>query len=72
MTKETIKRHLISLGLTFVATFFLYVGLMIKDDAFIFTTTALQGIFVGGVIAATRAIAKVIYEICYDLLSVKK
>ena len=72
MTKENIKRHLISLGITFVASFFLVVGFQLSDPNFVFTIVAIKAVVLSGLIAATRAVAKIVYEICYNLLSTKE
>lgn len=69
MTKEALKRHLISLAITFVATFFLVMSFEISDPAFVFTATSLKVLALSALIAGARAVAKIIYEIAYSLLS---
>lgn len=67
-----IKRHLVSAGITFVATFFLVVGFELSSPDFVFTKVALQTVAVSALVAGTRALAKVIYECSLELLSKKK
>ena len=72
MKKNTLKRHLISSGITFVATFFLVVSFAIGSDDFVFSKSSFVALVISGLIAGTRAVAKIIYEIAYNLLSSKK
>lgn len=65
------KDHLISAGITFVATFFLVMSFTISDVNFAWTKESIQATIVAAVIAATRSLAKVIYELCYQLLKKK-
>jgi hypothetical protein len=69
--KNNIKRHLISLAITFVATFLLVVCFQISSDEFVFSKTSLVALALSGLIAGTRAVAKIIYELAYNLLSSK-
>lgn len=72
MTKENIKRHLISLVLTFLATFFLVVGFEMADPNFVFSAVSIKIVALAGLIAGARAVAKIVYEISYNYLSPKK
>ena len=71
LTKDTIKRHLISLAITFFATFLLVVSGAVMSPDFDFTKDAILGIIAGGLVAGARAIAKVIYEVVYDIAQTK-
>lgn len=72
MTMNTFYRHLISAGITFVATFFLVAGLAISQENFILSKEALVLVAVSAMTAAARALGKIVYEFCYTLLSAKK
>jgi hypothetical protein len=72
MTMKTFYRHLISAGITFIATFFLVVGFAISQDTFVFSKDALMAVIASAMAAAARALGKIIYELCYTLLSAKK
>ncbi len=72
MIKENIKRHLISATITFLATFFLVVAFALKDDTFVITKTSIQAVLFSGIVAGVRAVSKVVYELCYSLLSTKE
>lgn len=67
-----IKRHLVSLGITFVATFFLVMSFEISDPDFVFSAISIRALAMSALIAGARAVAKIVYELCYDLLSKKK
>jgi hypothetical protein len=43
----------------------------IADPNFVFTTDSLKALMISSLIAGARAVAKVIYEISYNLLSNK-
>lgn len=62
-TKEAIKRHAISLGITFISSFFLIVGFQISNPDFVFTTDAIRSVALAGLISATRAVGKLVYEL---------
>lgn len=70
--KTTFKEHLISAVITFVATFFLMMSLMISDANFTWSKESFQALVVACAISATRTVAKIIYELCSQLLSKKK
>ena len=72
MTKENIKRHLISLALTFVASFFLVTGFQLSSPDFVFSADAIRIAALAGLISGTRAVAKIVYEFCYNFLSTNK
>lgn len=65
------KDHLISAGITFVATFFLMMSLTISNTNFTWTKESIQAGVVAATVAATRSLAKIIYELCSELLSKK-
>ena len=68
---EHIKRHLISAGITFVATFFLIFSFGIGSDSFTFSKDALLALAGSALVAGVRALAKIIYEVAYDILQTK-
>jgi len=72
MTKENIKRYLVSSGVTFLGSFFLIVGGTMMQDDFVFTKTAVYAATFSGLMVGARAVAKIVYEIGYDLLSTKE
>ncbi len=72
MTKEDLKRHAISAGITFVATFAFFFFGLVATESFKFSWDALYAASLGAFIAATRAVAKIIYEWAAELLSSKK
>lgn len=69
MTKETIKRHLISLFITFIATFLLVIAFEFKSDDFIFSVDAIRIVILSGIVAGARAVFKLIYEIVLSYVS---
>lgn len=68
MSITTFKRHIVSLLVTFVATFLLVISFEISDPDFVFSTTTLRVLALSGLIAGARSVAKIVYEIVYDLL----
>lgn len=68
MTLEAIKRHLVSLVVTFVATFLLVISFEISNPDFNFSLDALRVLAVSGIVAGARSVAKIVYEVVYDLL----
>jgi len=69
MNKQTVKKHLISAAITFVATFaFFFCGMIVNSD-FNFSKDAFYAASLGALIAAVRALAKIIYEAAAQLLS---
>lgn len=70
--KDIIKRHVISLGITFLASFFLVVSFAVMSDQFTFSVAAIKSIAIAGLIAGSRAVAKIVYELCYNYLSNKR
>jgi hypothetical protein len=72
MTFQDFKRHLISLGITFVATFLLVTGLAMSQDNFVFSKDAVIITVLSAASAGARAVAKIVYELCYSFLSTKK
>jgi len=70
--KETIKRHLISAGVTFVATFAVIFSAGIMDINFIFDKVSITALLGGALMAAVRAVAKIIREVSLSLLSNKE
>lgn len=72
LTKDTIKRYLISSGITFLATFAATLSTAIMADNFAFTKSAWISAIAGAVIVAVRALFKIIYEISADILSTLK
>lgn len=71
MTKTAIKRYLISSGITFVATFASFVAALMMDSSFVFTKASIIAAVLGGVVVATRAVMKIIFEVATLLLSKK-
>jgi len=71
MTAQDLKRHLISIAITFVSTFFLVFSFALSDEAFTFSRSAIMGVLGGALIAGIRAVAKVVYEIARSVLSDK-
>jgi hypothetical protein len=71
MTKDAIIRHLISAGITFVATFFLIFALGLGEETFTFSKDAVVALAGSALVAGVRALAKIIYEIAYDILNTK-
>ena len=69
MTKETIKRHLISLFITFIATFLLVIAFEFKSDDFVFSVDAIKIVMLSGVVAGARAVFKLVYEIVFNYTS---
>lgn len=67
-----LKDHLISAGITFIAAFFLVMGLTISDPGFTWSKESFQALVVSATIAATRSLAKIIYELCSELLAKKQ
>ena len=59
---ETLKRHLISAGTTFISTFLVTIAVAISSTGYTFTKEALLSLGVAGVVAGARAIAKLIIE----------
>lgn len=72
MTLQDLYRHLISLGITFVATFFLVMSFEVTSPNFVFSAMTIKVVALSGLIAASRSVAKIIYELCYNFLSTKK
>ena len=72
MTKENIKRYLISSVITFLGTFFLIIGGTMAEKSFVFSHTTVYAAVFAALTAGARAVAKVIYEVGYDLLSNKE
>jgi len=72
MTKENIKRYIISSLVTFLGSFFLIVGGTMMQSDFVFTKTAIYAATFSGLMVGARAVAKIVYEIGYDLLSSNK
>ena len=63
MTKETIKRYAISIGITFVSSFFLIVSFELSNPEFAFTVSGIKIVVLAGIAAGSRAVFKLIYEI---------
>lgn len=63
MTNEAIKRHAISIGITFVSSFFLVVGFELSNPEFAFNTDAIKVVVMSGFIAGSRAVFKFIFEL---------
>ena len=72
MTKTTIKRYLISSLVTFLGSFFLVTGGIMMEQDFMFTKAAIIAATFSGLMVGARAVAKIVYEVGYDLLSAKK
>lgn len=70
--KQKIKDHLISAVLTFVSTFLLFFCGLVMTESFKFSWDALYAAILGGLSAATRAIAKILYEQAVEFLSSRK
>lgn len=62
------KRHLISAATTFVSTFVAIFALAFSADSYTFTEEALVATAVSALIAATRALAKLVLEWYSDRL----
>lgn len=60
--KSTIKEHLVSLALTFLSGFAVYMAFLIQTPNFQFTKDALGSAGVAAIIAGVRAVAKLIIE----------
>jgi len=69
MTNYALKRHMISIGITFVSTFFLVISFEIGNPDFVFSTDAIKVVALSGITAGARAVGKMIYELCYSLLN---
>lgn len=70
--KETIKRHLISLTVTFVGFFFFTFGAALMQESFDFSKSALSAAILSAGLAGVRACAKIIWEIGKELISKNK
>jgi len=69
ISKEKVTEHLESAAITFVATFaFFFCGLVMADNT-PFTWDAMYAASLGAFVAATRAVAKIIYQWAYAYLS---
>ena len=64
-----IKRHLISMGVTFVGFFLLTFGAALLSDTFVFNQSAITAIAISATIAGFRGIAKLIYELGRELIA---
>jgi hypothetical protein len=60
---KKVKEILESAGITFVATFLLVVSLEIGQDNFVFSQDSLLALVISGLVASTRAVARIIYNI---------
>lgn len=60
---KKVKEILESAGITFVATFLLVVSLEIGQDNFVFSQDSLLALVISGLVASTRAVARIIYDI---------
>lgn len=69
MTKENIKRHLISASLTFTATFAFFFFGLVANETFTFSKDAIYAAVIGGMLAGVRAVAKIIFEWASEFLS---
>lgn len=69
MTKDTLKRYLISSGVTFAAMFLMTFCATIIDPEFTFSKAAISGAVIGAVSTAGRSLAKVVYEFAAKLFS---
>ena len=69
INKQDIKRHLISAGITFIATFVMMICAFISADNFVFSKTTILAGIVGAIFTASRASVKIIYEVCVMLTS---
>lgn len=71
--KDTLKRYLISSGVTFIAVFAMTFCASVMDETFVFSKTALTSTAIGAVGVAFRALAKIIWEAAsYVLSTIKK
>lgn len=69
---KTFYQHLESAGITFGATFFLFLGITISAQTFTFSRDAIVAATLGALTAAVRAIALIIVEIAKEYLSKPK
>lgn len=62
MTKENLKRHLVSASITFLSTFVVTIAMAISENTISFEKGAIISLSFAAMIAGVRAVAKLILE----------